>query len=372
VQILHVITSLVRGGAESHVAYLARRQADCGASVTVAYLKGEPYWRETLVNVDVAVEHLGMARYGDPRPIARLRGAMRRLRPDILHAHMPPAELYARVALATGGPARAFVVTRHNDEHFYRGPGHREVGAWVARRANVVIAVSDAVREATHRYLGVSAGRTRTIPHGVELEPFARVGPAERKRLRAKWGAVDDTIVVGTVGRLVPQKALHVLLEAFAHYRACGSLPSRLVVVGYGPLEPELKARSLELGLADAVVWAGFRDDIPTVMSSFDVFALSSQYEGFGVVLLEAMAAGKPIVATRVSAIPEVVEDGVTGLLCPPGDADTFAAALLRMEDTALRERLGTAGRRRASEFTLDKMVGATFEAYADVLNARP
>ncbi len=82
---------------------------------------------------------------------------MRGLRPDVLHAHMPPAELYSRLALAIGGPARAFVLTRHNDESFYRGPWHREVGAWVARRADIVIAVSDAVRDHTHRYLGVSA-----------------------------------------------------------------------------------------------------------------------------------------------------------------------------------------------------------------------
>ena len=135
-KVLHVITSILRGGAETHLVALARGQVDRGADVTVAYLKGEPYLRDALVKAGVAVEPLGMARYGDPRPIARLRSAMRRLRPDILHAHMPPAELYARLALASGGPARAFVLTRHNDERFYRGPWHRELGAWVARRAN--------------------------------------------------------------------------------------------------------------------------------------------------------------------------------------------------------------------------------------------
>ena len=369
-KVLHVITSIVRGGAETHLFELARGEVDRGVGVTVAYLKGEPYWRDALVKAGVAIEPLAMARYGDPRPIARLRAAMRCIRPDVLHAHLPPAELYARLALAAGGPARTFVLTRHNDEGFYRGPWHRELGAWVARRADIVIAVSDTVRDQTHRYLGVSAAKTRTIRHGIDLEPFAHVASAERNRLRAEWGAVDDTVVVGTVGRLVPQKALHVLLEGFARYRALTSRPSRLVVVGYGPLETELKARSLELGLADAVVWAGFRDDIPAVMSSFDVFALSSQYEGFGLVLLEAMAAGKPVVATQVSAILEVVEDGVNGLLCPADDPDAFSAAMMRLEDTALREKLGTAGRKRAGEFTLDRMIDATLAAYAGVLDA--
>jgi glycosyltransferase involved in cell wall biosynthesis len=369
-KVLHVVTSIIRGGAETHVVELARGQVNRGASVQVAYLKDEQYWHQALVKAGVEVTCLGMARYGDPRPIVRLRAIMRRFRPDILHAHLPPAELHARLALAVGGPVKAFVISRHLDESFYRGPWHRALGRWVARRADSVIAVSDAVREHSHRYLGISRARTRTIRHGIDLEPFARVTPADTKRLRAEWGAIDDTMVVGTVGRLMPQKALPVLLEGFARYRALCSRPSRLVVVGYGPLETELKARSFELGLADAVVWAGFRDDIPVVMCSFDVFALSSQYEGFGLVLLEAMAAGKPVVATKVSAIPEVVEDGVTGLLVPAKDPDALSAALVKLENVALRNKLGAEGRKRASQFTLDGMIDATLAAYSDALDA--
>ena len=370
-KVMHVVTSLVRGGAETHVVGLARSQVDRGVGVTVAHLKDEAYWRDALVEAGVAITPLAMARYGDPRPITRLREAMRCIRPDVLHAHLPPAELYARLALAAGAPVGAFVLTRHNDEGFYRGPWHRELGSWVARRADMVIAVSDAVRDQTHHYLRTSPAKTLTIRHGIDLEPFARVTLAQRNQLRAEWGAANDALVIGTVGRLVPQKALHVLLEGFARYRALSSRPSRLVVVGSGPLESELKARALELGLADAMVWAGFREDIPAVMSSFDVFALSSRYEGFGIVLLEAMAAGKPIVATKVSAIPEVVQDGVTGLLVPAGDAYAFSAAIMQLEDAALREKLGTAGRKRAGKFTLDGMIDATLAAYAEVLDAR-
>jgi glycosyltransferase involved in cell wall biosynthesis len=369
-KVLHLITSLVRGGAETHVVELASRQVDRGVDVTVAHLKEETYWRDALVEAGVAVAPLTMARYGDPRPIGRLRTVMRRLRPDVLHAHLPPAELYARLTIAAGGPTRIFALTRHNDEGFYRGPWHRQLGAWVARRADLIIGVSDAVRDQTHRYLGVSPSKTRTIRHGIDFEPFACVTAAEINRVRAEWGATDNTTVVGTVGRLAPQKALHILLEGFARYRARGSRPSRLVVVGRGPLEIELKARAIELGLGDSVVWAGFREDVPAVMSSFDVFALTSLYEGFGIVFLEAMAAGKPIVATNVSAIPEVVEDGVTGLLCPINDPCALGAALMSLEDLSLRERLGVTGQRRAREMTLDRMVEATLAAYAEALDA--
>ena len=117
-------------------------------------------------------------------------------------------------------------------------------------------------------------------------------------------------------------------------------------------------------------MWTGFRDDIPAVMSSFDVFALSSQYEGFGLVLLEAMTAGKPVVATKVSAIPEVVEDDVTGLLVPANDPDALSAAFMKLENVALRNKLGVEGRKRASQFTLDGMIDATLAAYSEVLDA--
>ena len=232
-----------------------------------------------------------------------------------------------------------------------------------------MIAVSDTVREQTHRYLGVSSAKTRTIQHGIDPEPFACITSAQTNQLRTEWGAGKDTVVIGTVGRLVPQKALHILLEAFAHYRVVAKRPSRLIVVGCGPLEAELKARSLELGIADAVVWPGFREDIPAIISSFDVFALSSHYEGFGIVLLEAMAAGKPVAVTNVSAIPEIVQDGVTGLLSRGGDSCAFSAALLQLEDKALRERLGMAGRKRVHEFTLGRMIDATLAAYAEAIN---
>jgi glycosyltransferase involved in cell wall biosynthesis len=174
-------------------------------------------------------------------------------------------------------------------------------------------------------------------------------------------------MVIGTIARLVPQKALHVLLASFARYRAIGRRRARLVVVGHGPLLKELKETALRLDLSDAVVWAGFREDIPSLMNAFDVFSLSSTYEGFGLVLLEAMAAKRAIVATAVSAIPEIVQDGQTGLLCPPGDTEAMMQAFLRLEDSDLCIRLAQNGLIRVREyFTLDRMIDATLAAYRE------
>jgi glycosyltransferase involved in cell wall biosynthesis len=179
----------------------------------------------------------------------------------------------------------------------------------------------------------------------------------EAAAVREDWHIPPDAWVIGTVARLVPQKALHILIEGYARYRGRATQPSRLVLVGRGPLEDELKSQAQELGIADEIVWAGFREDIPAVMRAFDLFALTSSYEGFGLVLLEAMSAAKPVLATKVSAIPEIVEDNETGLLCRPGDTSSIADALAKFESAGTRRKMGDAGLRRAqTSFTLARM----------------
>ena len=136
-------------------------------------------------------------------------------------------------------------------------------------------------------------------------------------------------------------------------------------------MRAELRACAEREGVADHVIWPGFREDIAAVMGAFDVFALTSSFEGFGLVLIEAMAAGAPIVATCVSAIPEVVVDGETGLLAAPGAIDQVARAFTLLRDPALRRRLGRAGYERVRRrFTLEQMWQATDEVYEDALHS--
>jgi glycosyltransferase involved in cell wall biosynthesis len=357
-RILHVITTIDRGGAENHLADLAISQMGRD-EVAVAYLKGNGYWALRLQNAGVGVEPLGMARYGDPRPLFALRRLIRKWAPDIVHAHMPPAELYARLAL-TGIDARVvpLIISKHNDEPFYRGPGSSRVARWAVARSAHVIAISDAVKRfMLSHHLVDSPNRIVSIHYGIDPRPFDEVTEAEAHSIREDWGIGQDTYVVGTVARLVPQKSLETLLEGFAAFRRNASEPARLVMVGRGPLEAPLRALAESLGIANDVVWAGFREDIPSVMKAFDLFALTSRYEGFGLVLLEAMAAQRPVIATRVSAIPEVVNDGETGKLIEPGCADELAEAIRYFREEEVRVRFGLAGRTRvAVHFTSQRV----------------
>jgi glycosyltransferase involved in cell wall biosynthesis len=368
-RILHVITTMDRGGAENHLVDLAVAQADRGADVAIAYLKGDGYWAQRLSTAGVRVEPLGLKRYGAIAPCIALRRLFRDYAPDLIHAHLPPAELYTRAALLPPGSGQPLLITKHNDEPFYPGPGHDAVCRWVMQRACRAIAISNAVNRYSQEHVGLATSKMRTVYYGIDCGPFETVEASARQALHAEWGIENGEMVIGTVARLVPQKALHALLTAFSRYKSISQGQARLVIVGRGPLMAELKDQARRLALSGTIVWTGFREDIPAIMHAFDVFALTSAYEGFGLVLLEAMAAGRPVVATAVSAIPEIVQDGHTGLLCPPNDTEAIAAAFLRLEDAKLRAVLGDNGRRRVREhFTLDRMTDATMAVYRECL----
>ncbi|MFL5538547.1 MAG: glycosyltransferase, partial [Longimicrobiaceae bacterium] len=376
-RVLHLITTIDRGGAENHLVDLVRVQRAAGLEVTVAWLKGGGYWAAELRRLGARVAPLGMRFYGDPRALLRLRAALREARPALVHAHLPPAELYARAALRGSVlGSLPLVISKHNDTDFVQRTrwSALPLARWAGRRAGAIIAISEAVRaRVLGERLAAAADRVVTIHYGLDPAPFAARDEDAVRRLREAWGVPPGAVLFGTAARMVPQKSLHTLLEGYARLRRDHpGAGARLALVGTGPLEPALRAQAAALGIGHECVWAGFREDIPTVMQALDVFALTSLWEGLGLVLLEAMAAGRPAVASRVSAIPEIVEDGRTGTLFPVGDADALAAALAGFLDPERRRACGEAGRRRAALFSVARMAEATLEVYRRVLAHAP
>jgi glycosyltransferase involved in cell wall biosynthesis len=369
VRVLHVITAFDRGGAENHVADLIRHQRNRGMEVSLAFLRGRGSLGPEMERVGAEIRPLGLRFYGDLGPLLRLRRLVKRGAFDLIHAHLPPAELYVRVALL-GIPATTLplVISKHNDCPFHGGPAERSLARWVGKRASSMIAISEAVRRyMSERQIGAAPCRLVTIPYGIDVHPFEQVQPERIVSLRGEWGLEPETLAIGFAGRLVEQKSIETLIRAYAIFRQQAQTNSKLILVGEGPLLGMLRRTADECGMTKHVVWAGFREDIPTVMKAFDVFALPSVFEGFGLVLVEAMAAKRPVVATRVSAIPEVVADGATGFLTPARDPRAMADALLKLQDSTKRAQLGLAGHRRVLEhFTLEQMWQSTDVVYAD------
>jgi glycosyltransferase involved in cell wall biosynthesis len=281
--------------------------------------------------------------------------AVRRLKPDLLHTHLVHADIYG--AIASRLAHVPFVSTRHNDDRYQLGP-FRYVDRAFASGASRLIAISDAVR----RFLveaGLPDRKFETIRYGLDDMPSL---PSEVTPAGA--GIPDAAPLALAIGRLIAQKDHATLLRAFAQVHA-RQPDARLAILGDGPLSADTVALARELGLADVVVLPG-RLETRDWLERADVFVHSSRWEGFGIVLLEAMLAGLPVAATRVSAVPEIVVDGETGVLVEPGDERALAAALGGLLGDADRARaLGAAGLERArAEFSVSRMTDATLALY--------
>jgi glycosyltransferase involved in cell wall biosynthesis len=302
-------------------------------------------WRRVACGLDVS-----------PRLAAGVVRAVREERPDLVHTHMVHADAYGSVAahlLRT-----PFVSTRHNDDRYLLGP-FRHVDRGLMHDVRRIIAISDAVRT-FHIRSGLRADKLETIHYGLDSTPSL---PSETTP--EQLGVPPDAPLVLAIGRLIAQKDHATLLEAFS--RVVREHPeTRLAILGWGPLEHELKALTAQLGLADCVLIPG-RVEPRDWLRRASVFAHTSQWEGFGIVLLEAMLSSLPVVATRVSAVPEIVVDGETGLLAAPGDAAKIAEHLSTLlGDPSLQAALGARGLERArEEFSVGRMTDRTIDVYS-------
>jgi glycosyltransferase involved in cell wall biosynthesis len=372
--VLHVITSIKAGGAENHLLALAGSQARTGASVTVAYLKDSPELETEFAARGIKTSCLGLKHYGDPIPAMRLARLISRRAPAVIHAHMPPAELYVRAALLMRLDSKTpLVISRHNTERFFDGPMQLSIARFVARRANRVIAISRAVEEDTLARRLAAPSCIDVIPYGIDPKPFRGRNPHHRTELRHGWGFAPDDFVVGTIARLAPQKGLDVLLESFALAASRSKRRLKLAVVGEGPLRQALLVQARALGLDGSVLWLGRQPpaEVPPILAAFDLFALPSRYEGLGLVLLEALAAGTPIVASRVGPIPEIIRDGATGTLVSPDDPEALAQAIVAAAAGRAIQDVDAARLDLEARFSIEAMLSATLRCYDAATAAR-
>ena len=358
---LHKLTGV--SGSEGHLLALlpALRRRGVDARFLGLDVPGSDFGRFYTHLDRLAVPHRSI-RCGldaSPRMARDLIRTIRTERPDLVHTHLVHADVYGGAAARLLGIPS--VSTRHNDDRYLLGP-FRYVDRAFARPARRLIAISDAVRAFLER-AGHDPAKLVTIHYGLDEPPAAPSDPSPDAA-----GVPPQAPLAVAVGRLIAQKDHATLLHAFALVHA--ALPqARLAILGSGPLEEETRALAAELGLGAAVVLPG-RTEIRDWLERADVFVHSSRWEGFGIVLLEAMLAGLPVVATRVSAVPEVVVDNRTGLLVEAGDHAALAAKLeLLLTDRERAATLGEAGRQRAlSEFSVARMADRTLALYEEVL----
>ena len=360
-RIVELVNSLTAGGAERMAASLALNLQSRGASVQIVCLRDlgnmpipEERFQEAGIELVPLLKNDGFS----TKAMRTLVERIREWKTDVVHTHNPLVHHYGAMAGRLGG-ARAVVTTVHGISTLTMATWAKGL-FWASclmtdRMVGVCPAVGETLR---NRYL-LEKEKTTVINNGIELEQFLRVKPR----------SADGRFVFGTVGRLVPVKDQRTLLEAFATvYR--GNPRCRLEILGDGELREDLEKHARVLGVGEAVCFRGFSRDIAGFLGRLDTFVMSSLSEGLPLTVLEAMAAGLPIVATSVGGVVRLVEDAGCGWLCPPAQPTALANAMRMAMDTKERVSMGEQGRVTVlRDYSLAKMTADYENLFAEILN---
>ncbi len=330
--------------------------------VDVAGLRPRNAAGEYLEKQGIRVYYIAEGKFS-PKNIRAIEQLAREGQYDILHLHGYSSANFGRIA------ARRLGIPSVMHEHaVLKVLPHQFVIDWLLRhKTDVAVAVSRAVKEFLMKGRSVPEHKIRVIWNGVPLQAFQNIDAEKVQAFRERLNLPEDATVIGTVTRLREEKGNRYFIEAAAQLRS--KFPQvYYVLIGDGPLRQELEALSRQLGVDDRVVFAGFVAEVPPALAALDIVTMPSLREGFGLALAEAMAAGKPVVASNVGGLAELAEHEKTALLVPPADAGALAGALERLlADGGLRERLARAAREASSAFSIETNVAALEALYTEL-----
>jgi glycosyltransferase involved in cell wall biosynthesis len=372
-KILHLINTLSAGGAELHLLTLCRHLKSQRLEPVVACLREQVKGSRSLgcnfEDEGIRVVRLKANGRFDLRSISRLAQLVTKEQPDILHTHLPRADI-AGACRRLVHPSVPWVCSVHDiHDNSWSGRWTLPLFNLVWRRADRVIAISHAVKDWLVKERTVPSEKISVIHYGIELDRFFR----SQSGLKRKWG-LEGNFVVGAVGRLEPRKGHDRLIQAMAELRKIVPNVS-LLIAGHDPwgYGKHLKALIGRLNLGKEVRLLDFQSDIPAFLSGIDVFAFATQSEGFGQVIIEAMAAGKPVVASKIAPITEIVREGETGLLVSQDHPREIANAVAwLLTHPAQAQEMGKHGRDRVyNHFSAKKMAEETKLLYDDLLRYR-
>lgn len=369
-KVLHIIDHMGLGGEQRVVQDLSFMHGSDVEPVAWSLRSHElPGVTERMAAAGVRYRTFGLAAI-NPFPAFGIRRALQETRPDVLHLHLEASTLVGTLAALSLPMPRPLLVASVANDPYRQSRLHRWAGRRLAPFVDLHITHSRGIRDSVLRAYAGLPRRVEVVSLGIDLGRFRR-DLADPARVAEYRGGAQP--VVGAIGRLVPQKAMHVLVDATPALLAAHP-GLRVLIVGDGSLRADLEAQAVRLGVAHAVRFAGYQEDVVSAYAAMDVFVLPSRDEGFGLVFLEAMAVGVPVVGTRVIGSEDAVEDGVTGLLVPYADPAALAAAVrgvLESPDLARRLR-ETASERVRRVYSRDQCAARVEELYRELLRARP
>jgi glycosyltransferase involved in cell wall biosynthesis len=372
-RVLHVQRAKGVSGSERHLLSLLPALADEGVESRMCVLSTGEGQRfvDALSRAGIDVRARNGGGHLNARLVPELVSEIRAFRPHLVHTHLFHADVMGQIAAyASRVPAVSSV---HSTDDFYRREPYRSAGRLVGAMARRRIAISHHVERYVEELRLAPRDRIRVVYYGIDVDRWLAAAPG-RAAARSRFDVPDGVFVVGIAARLIAGKGHPTLIEAVGRMARDGIAVS-LLVAGEGEERDRLEALARRCCPEGTVRFLGFVPDVEALLAACDVVAFPTDdyAEGFGLTALEAMAAGRPVVATRYASLPEVVDDGVTGALVPPKSVDAMRVALVALaNDPTLGARQGDAGARRAREvFGLGRMAAETRAVYDEALRRR-
>lgn len=360
--IVHVITTIMRGGAENQLLILVQQQVQAGREVDVIYLKGEPELAQQFIALG-AIVHNEYANISLPVQVIKIRKFLStaKLEQSIIHAHLPRAQVVVSLALSK---SRNFICSRHDEAQFYPGKNRyvsKIIFKFVNSKVIYWIAISESVKQKMITHKEIPTRNEIQVVHYGYGNKDSKLSLGVIEDLRIRYKLARNNFVIGCVARHVWQKDHECLLRAFALFQQHNQ-ESKLVLIGDGPMRPHLERLTESLSLKRSVIFAGKVSSVREHLSLLDVFVLPSTTEGFGLVLLEAMQAGIPLISSNASALPEVV--GNAGLLFEVGQPADLFEKLTIMQRPEVQISYSNLGRLRLREFSPELMWSKVSDIY--------
>lgn len=374
-KIVHLISSMDRGGAESHLASLAQNQSILD-NVTIIYFKGNNYWKNKLKKKKINIIRLNLKSsfifFQLFELLFKINKLLKKYKPNILHSHLTMMELVGAILTKLNYGRFKFIITKHLDSSFFEGSKGKKglikgffIDTFVIKTSHKTICISKRVMDFFTSKTKLPQNKFGLIYYGFDLKNFKK-----NKNFKKTYdfkilnNIEKKNFKICCIARHVKQKSLDFLIKSFHEFQKKNK-NSVLILVGSGPETSNLKKLSSELSIDEKIIWIKFSDNIRDIIEFSDVFALTSEYEGLGLVLLEAMASNTPIIATNASAIPEVIKNNYNGLLIEHLNQKDLVNKLNRIKVESLAKKFCFNSKLLLkSKFNLNLMIRKTYKYY--------
>lgn len=369
IAVLHIISRLPIGGVENQLLTILKKYDEGKLHPLVCSLSDKGEIGKEIEDLGIEVIPLNKLKHRfDWTIVKEIYQLIKKRDIKIVRTHQYHANLYGRIA-AWLARVPCIVASVHNIYTRDRKLHRRTINKFLSRFTDKVVAVSEIVKKDILKYDGLAEDKITVIYNGIDIGKFTNINASG---IRSEYGISADIPVVGTVGRLTPQKGQRCLIEAI--WKIKNKFPQiMLFIVGDGPIREELRVYAKTLGIDNNIIFTGLRRDIPALLASMDIFIFPSLWEGLPNALIEAMAAGKPIIATDIPPVREVLSSGEIGILVPPNNSDAIADSIeFLLHDETLAENLRTAARDRAfSSFNIDTTVNQYTDLFTNILRKK-